>query len=72
LGSNTICWGENESERKVETGPGVKRGGEKRMVVVRKGDQNFQIRQTKKERRKKDTVSRGEMLEMGMVEMIGG
>ena len=29
--------GRNEDERKVETGPGVKGGGEKRMVAVRKG-----------------------------------
>jgi len=72
LGSNTICLGENESERKVETGQESRGGAEKRIVAVRKGGQNFQIRQTKKERRKKDTVSRGGMLEMGMVEMIGG
>ena len=39
---------------------------------LEKGGQNFQKGQAKKERRKKDTVSRGGMLAMGMAEMIGG
>jgi hypothetical protein len=32
----------------------------------------FEKRQTKKERRKEDTVSRGGLSEMGLGEMIGG
>jgi hypothetical protein len=63
---------ENEGERKVETGPGVKRGGRKKdSGGWKRVGQSFQIRQTKKERRKKDKVSRGGVLEMGMAEMIG-
>ena len=42
------------------------------MLAGQKGGSNFEIRQTKRERRKKDTVSRGGLLEVGMKEMIGG
>ncbi len=39
---------------------------------VEMGGEIFEKRQTKKERRKEDTVSRGGLSEMGLGEMIGG
>ena len=57
---------------RAKQGQNVEEASLEKCWRVKKGGQKFEIRQTKRERRKKDTVSRGRLLEVGIGEMIGG
>ncbi len=54
---------------RAKQGQNVEEASLEKCWRVKKGGQIFEIRQTKRERRKKDTVSRGGLLEVGIGEM---
>jgi hypothetical protein len=57
---------------RAKQGQNVEEGSKEKCWRVKKGGHNFEKRQTKRERGKQDTVSRGGLLEVGIGEMIGG
>ncbi len=57
---------------RAKQGQNGEEGAKKKCWRVKKGGHNVEKRQTKRERGKQDTVSRGGLLEVDIGEMIGG